>query len=191
VATDKKLEEIFVPLERVPLGLGTVVANRQGLLAVRNGRILGIREILPSRSALSEGPCRVESETGRLIAIGKVLKREGSEVPVVQPQIVFPRIRRVRWGLHCLHRVLECRNRLHRFTVGIISTASKTMCPDGGEALSISKDRRAASSNRTRPIPGDTGSPEVQVALLSERTNILPSTSKPTARIIILAAVCS
>jgi tRNA pseudouridine55 synthase len=90
VATDKKLEEIFVPLERVPLGLGTVVANRQGLLAVRNGRILGIREILPSRSALSEGPCRVESETGRLIAIGKVLKRQGSEVPVVQPQIVFP-----------------------------------------------------------------------------------------------------
>jgi tRNA pseudouridine55 synthase len=90
VVAEKRLEEVLVPIEQVPLGLGTVVANRQGLMAVRNGRILGIREILPSRSSLSEGQCRVESETGRLIAIGRVLKREGSEVPVVQPQIVFP-----------------------------------------------------------------------------------------------------
>jgi len=84
------LEKILVPLERVPLGFGTVVANRQGILAVRNGRALGIRDILPSRSCLLEGQCRVESETGELLAIGKVRVREGNEVPVVQPQIVFP-----------------------------------------------------------------------------------------------------
>lgn len=84
------LEKILVPLERVPLGFGTVVANRQGILAVRNGRALGIRDILPSRSCLLEGQCRVESETGELLAIGKVMVREGNEVPVVQPQIVFP-----------------------------------------------------------------------------------------------------
>jgi tRNA pseudouridine55 synthase len=84
------LEKILVPLERVPLGFGTVVANRQGILAVRNGRVLGIRDILPSRSCLLEGQCRVESETGELLAIGKVMVREGNEVPVVQPQIVFP-----------------------------------------------------------------------------------------------------
>jgi tRNA pseudouridine55 synthase len=84
------LEKVLVPLERVPLGFGTVVANRQGLLAVRHGRVLGVREILPSRSCLLEGQCRVESETGELLAIGRISKREGNEVPVVQPQIVFP-----------------------------------------------------------------------------------------------------
>jgi len=84
------LEDVLVPLERIPLGFGTVVANRHGLLAVRNGRVLGIREILPSRSSLAEGQCRVESETGELLAIGRVLRREGSEIPFVQPQIVFP-----------------------------------------------------------------------------------------------------
>jgi len=85
-----QLPGMLVPIERVPLGFGTVVANRQGVLAVRNGRVLGIRELLPSRSCLLAGPCRVESESGELLAIGQVTKREGSEVPVVQPQIVFP-----------------------------------------------------------------------------------------------------
>jgi hypothetical protein len=78
-----------VPLERIPLGFGTVVANRQGVVAVRNGRILGIREILPSRSSLAEGQCRVESETGELLAIGRVMRREDNEAPSVHPQIVF------------------------------------------------------------------------------------------------------
>ncbi len=90
IVSEGALDKVLVPLERVPLGFGTVVANRQGILAVRNGRILGIREILPSRSCLLEGQCRVESETGELLAIGRVLKREDSEVPIVQPQIVFP-----------------------------------------------------------------------------------------------------
>lgn len=84
------LEEVLVPLERIPLGLGTVVANRQGILAVRNGRPLGLREILPSRSCLSEGQCRVESESGRLLAIGRVARRPENDVPIIQPQIVFP-----------------------------------------------------------------------------------------------------
>lgn len=90
IVAEGALETVLVPLERVPLGFGTVVANRQGILAVRNGRALGIREILPSRSCLLEGQCRVESETGELLAIGRIMKREGNEVPVVQPQIVFP-----------------------------------------------------------------------------------------------------
>jgi tRNA pseudouridine55 synthase len=90
IVSEGALDKVLVPLERVPLGFGTVVANRQGILAVRNGRILGIREILPSRSCLLEGQCRVESETGELLAIGRVLKREDNEVPMVQPQIVFP-----------------------------------------------------------------------------------------------------
>jgi tRNA pseudouridine55 synthase len=84
------LREILVPLERIPLGFGTVVANRQGILAVRNGRVLGIREILPSRSSLLEGQCRVESEAGELLAIGRIARREDNDVPVIQPQIVFP-----------------------------------------------------------------------------------------------------
>ena len=46
---------------------------------------------------------------------------------------------------------------------------SKTMCPDGGEALSISKDRKSGIIESYKTHPGDTGSPEVQVALLSER----------------------
>ena len=84
------LGSLLIPLERVPLGFGTVVANRLGIQAVRNGRALGVREILPSRSSLSPGHCRVESETGELLAIGRVSLREASDVPVVQPQIVFP-----------------------------------------------------------------------------------------------------
>jgi len=84
-----RLSEILVPLHRVPLGFATVVANRQGVLAIRNGRALGVREILPSRSCLSPGCCRVESESGELLAIAKVLRRDSSEVPVVQPEIVF------------------------------------------------------------------------------------------------------
>jgi len=84
------LADALVPMERIPLGFGTVVANRLGILAVRNGRALGVREILPSRSCLLEGPCRVESESGELLAIGKVLKHSHHDVPVVQPQIVFP-----------------------------------------------------------------------------------------------------
>ena len=84
------LPELLIPLERVPLsGFRTVVANRLGLQAVRNGRALGVREILPSRSNLGPGPCRVESETGELLAIGQITQREGSDIPVVQPQIVF------------------------------------------------------------------------------------------------------
>ena len=90
IVSEGALEKVLVPLERVPLGFGTVVANRQGILAVRNGRILGIREILPSRSCLLEGQCRVESESGELLAIGRVLRREDHQVPMVQPQIVFP-----------------------------------------------------------------------------------------------------
>jgi tRNA pseudouridine55 synthase len=90
IVTAGTLEKVLVPLERVPLGFGTVVANRQGILAVRHGRALGVREILPSRSCLLEGQCRVESEAGELLAIGRISKREGNEVPVVQPQIVFP-----------------------------------------------------------------------------------------------------
>lgn len=35
---------------------------------------------------------------------------------------------------------------------------------------------------------GDTGSPEVQVAILTKRTPTSPSTSRPTRRIIIPAA---
>jgi hypothetical protein len=31
----------------------------------------------------------VESETGELVAIGRLALREGSDVPVIQPQIVF------------------------------------------------------------------------------------------------------
>ncbi|HEV8336727.1 MAG TPA: tRNA pseudouridine(55) synthase TruB [Candidatus Polarisedimenticolia bacterium] len=81
--------EILIPLERVPLGFGTVVANRQGLQAVKNGRALGVREILPSRSSLSPGPCRVENETGELVAIGRLSHPDGSDVPLIQPQIVF------------------------------------------------------------------------------------------------------
>jgi tRNA pseudouridine55 synthase len=83
------LSSLLIPLERVPLGFGTVVANRLGIQAVRNGRALGVREILPSRSSLSPGHCRVESETGELVAIGRLALREGSDVPVIQPQIVF------------------------------------------------------------------------------------------------------
>ena len=83
------LSQLLIPLERVPLGFGTVVANRLGALAVKNGRALGIREILPSRSSLAPGPCRVESETGELIAIGRISVREGSDIPMIQPQIVF------------------------------------------------------------------------------------------------------
>ncbi len=85
------LQEVLIPLERVPLpGFGTVVANRLGLQAVRNGRALGVREILPSRSSLAPGPCRVVSETGELLAVGRISSREGTDVPTVQPQVVFP-----------------------------------------------------------------------------------------------------
>jgi tRNA pseudouridine55 synthase len=84
------LESAVVSMEKIPLGFGTVVANRLGMLAVRNGRVLGVREILPSRSCLSEGLCRVESETGELLAIGKVMKHAHHDIPMVQPQIVFP-----------------------------------------------------------------------------------------------------
>jgi len=83
------LPSLLIPLERVPLGFGTVVANRLGIQAIRNGRALGVREILPSRSSLRPGHCRVESETGELVAIGRLALREGSDVPVIQPQIVF------------------------------------------------------------------------------------------------------
>ena len=83
------LPSLLIPLERVPLGFGTVVANRLGIQAIRNGRALGVREILPSRSSLSPGHCRVESETGELVAIGRLALREGSDIPVIQPQIVF------------------------------------------------------------------------------------------------------
>jgi tRNA pseudouridine55 synthase len=84
------LPELLIPLEKIPLpGFGTVVANRSGHQAVRNGQALGVREILPSRSSLGPGPCRVESETGELLAIGRVLLREETGIPVVQPEIVF------------------------------------------------------------------------------------------------------
>ena len=84
------LAELLIALEQIPLpGFGTVVANRNGQQAVRNGQTLGVREILPSRSSLGPGPCRVESETGQLLAIGRVSIRENSDVPVVQPEIVF------------------------------------------------------------------------------------------------------
>jgi tRNA pseudouridine55 synthase len=90
MAREGRIGAALVPLERVPLGFGTVVANRAGVTAVRNGRQLGVREILPSRSDLRSGLCRVESETGELVAIGRVVLREDTAVPVVQPQIVFP-----------------------------------------------------------------------------------------------------
>jgi tRNA pseudouridine55 synthase len=84
------LGELLIPLERIPLpGFGTVVANRLGGQAVSNGQPLGVREILPSRSTLGPGPCRIESESGDLLAIGRIALREGSDVPLIQPQIVF------------------------------------------------------------------------------------------------------
>ena len=89
-AQASRLSGLIIPIERVPLGFGTVVANRLGIQAVRNGRPLGIREILPSRSTLFPGQCRVESEAGELLAIGRVCRQGKSEVPTVHPQIVFP-----------------------------------------------------------------------------------------------------
>ena len=84
------LSEDLICLERIPLpGFGTVVANRTGAQALRNGQALGVREILPSRSSLGPGPCRIQSETGELLAIGRLSLREGSDIPVVQPEIVF------------------------------------------------------------------------------------------------------
>jgi tRNA pseudouridine55 synthase len=79
----------LIPLARVPLGFPTVVANRAGLVAVRNGRTLGIREILPSRSCLADGMSRIESENGELLAIARISRRGDQDVPVIQPQIVF------------------------------------------------------------------------------------------------------
>ena len=84
------LDRRIIPVERVPLGFPTVVANRQGVTAARHGRALGIREILPSRSSLRPGLCRLESEAGELIAVGRIAQHEGAGVPVVQPEIVFP-----------------------------------------------------------------------------------------------------
>ncbi|HEU5180909.1 MAG TPA: tRNA pseudouridine(55) synthase TruB [Candidatus Polarisedimenticolia bacterium] len=81
--------QALIPLSRVPLGFPTVVANRAGLTAVRNGRALGIREILPSRSCLAEGMSRVESESGDLLAIARISRKDGQDIPVIQPQIVF------------------------------------------------------------------------------------------------------
>jgi tRNA pseudouridine55 synthase len=85
-----KLSELLISLERIPLpGFGTVVANRSGAQALRNGQALGVRDILPSRSSLGGGPCRIESETGELLAIGRLSLRDGSDIPVIQPEIVF------------------------------------------------------------------------------------------------------
>ncbi len=85
-----RLAQALIPLDRVPLGFGAVVVNRLGVNAVRNGRAMGVREILPSRSVLVPGTCRIESESGELLAIGRVSRLEGSGIPVVLPQIVFP-----------------------------------------------------------------------------------------------------
>jgi len=88
-AREQGASQALIPLSRVPLGFPTVVANRAGLVAVRNGRALGIREILPSRSVLADGMSRVESESGELLAIARISRRDGQDVPVIQPQIVF------------------------------------------------------------------------------------------------------
>jgi small subunit ribosomal protein S15 len=56
--------------------------------------------------------------------------------------------------------------------------------------MSITAERKAALIEEYATKPGDTGSPEVQVAILTERINNLTGTSRKTRRTTIHAAGC-
>ena len=57
--------------------------------------------------------------------------------------------------------------------------------------VALTKDKKTALIGDFKTHDKDTGSPEVQVAILSERINYLTEHFKPTARIITRAAGCS
>ena len=54
----------------------------------------------------------------------------------------------------------------------------------------ISKEKKTAIMNEYARTPGDTGSPEVQVAVLTARIQELTEHLRRTPRIIILVVVC-
>ena len=56
--------------------------------------------------------------------------------------------------------------------------------------VAFTKDRKTGIIGTYRTHDSDTGSPEVQVALLSERINYLTEHSRSTRRIITRAAAC-
>lgn len=55
--------------------------------------------------------------------------------------------------------------------------------------MALSVEEKAQIVNEYKQAEGDTGSPEVQVALLSANINKLQDHSRPTARITIPAVV--
>ena len=56
--------------------------------------------------------------------------------------------------------------------------------------MALSKDRKTELIGSYKTHDGDTGSPEVQVAILSERINYLTEHLSLTPRIITRAAAC-
>ena len=57
--------------------------------------------------------------------------------------------------------------------------------------MALTKDKKTALIGEYKTHDKDTGSPEVQVAILSERINYLTEHFKTHARIITRAAACS
>lgn len=56
--------------------------------------------------------------------------------------------------------------------------------------MSITAERKSALIKEYATVEGDTGSPEVQVAILTERINNLTEPSRTTRRITIPAVAC-
>ena len=56
--------------------------------------------------------------------------------------------------------------------------------------MALTRDRKTEIIGTYKTHEGDTGSPEVQVAILSERINYLTEHSRPTRRITTHAAAC-
>ncbi len=59
-----------------------------------------------------------------------------------------------------------------------------------GSALTLTRDKKSEIIGNYKTHEGDTGSPEVQVAILSERINYLTEHFKTHARITTHGAAC-
>ena len=90
------LAELMIPLDRIDLGLPTIMVNRDGATAMRHGRVLSARDMVPSDSnpdgcaslAGGTGSVRVEDEGGRLlgVAVGGV---SSADTWLLRPDVVL------------------------------------------------------------------------------------------------------
>ena len=82
------LGEIMTPLAEIDLGLPSVTATDQGVVAMRTGRVLSAQELISPREVQETTPVRVIDEAGNLLGVA-LADGQPPSVATLRPHVVL------------------------------------------------------------------------------------------------------